>query len=229
MSVVLVVAAHADDEVLGCGGAMARHADEGDVVHVLLMADGVSSRKASSRKGSRSKTAEARASAADRANRTLGVATLTQLGLPDNRMDGLDLLEIVRPVEREIDRWKPEIIYTHHPGDLNVDHRLTSQAVATAARPQPGTSVHDVYFFEVLSSTDYQIPGAHFPFVPNRFVDVAACLERKLAALRIYSEEMRPWPHARSIEAVTHLARARGASVGMTAAEAFQVGRMLVR
>lgn len=222
---VLVVAAHPDDEVLGCGGTMARHAAEGDTVNVAIVAEGITSRGGA---GAADGLAEL-AAAARAANAILGVAAVRLLGLPDNRLDGMDRLDLVQRVEALVAEFRPDIIYTHHAGDLNVDHRRVHEAVVTAARPLPGCAVTTLLFFEVASSTEWQPPGSAVPFVPSWFVDISAELERKEAALRAYSGEMRPWPHARSVQAVSHLARWRGASAGMEAAEAFMLGRHLRR
>lgn len=226
MAGILVVAAHPDDEVLGCGGAIARHTKAGDSVRVVILAQGVTSRPGTI--GQDDEIRQLRAAAAE-ANRLLGVGELVLEGLPDNRMDGLNRLDVVQRVETYMQRWQPSIVYTHHPGDVNVDHQVTHHAVVTACRPQPGHSVETLLFFEVASSTEWQTPGSAPPFQPNWFVDITDTIELKLAALRAYLIEMRNWPHPRSIVAVEHLARWRGASVGTEAAEAFCLGRNLRR
>lgn len=221
---VLVVAAHPDDEVLGCGGTIARHAASGDPVHLLFMADGIGSRDTliTDNEGvaRREKACQVAADA-------LGVTSVTHVGFADNAMDNLPLLEVIKQVELVVDRIKPTTVYTHHASDLNVDHRLTHEAVMTACRPQPGESVRQIYTFEVLSSTEWQSPSQQNAFVPNRFVDTSAYQSEKRRALEAYEEEMRSFPHARSYEAVEALSRYRGASVGMPMAEAFVVMRDL--
>lgn len=222
---ILVVAAHPDDEVLGCGGAMAVHAKAGDEVHVVIMAEGVTSRDAQRDAGTNDAQLRTLAEAARKANALLGVSSVVLHGLPDNRMDSLDRLDVIRLVEREIDRVQPAVVYTHHGGDLNIDHRIVHESVLTACRPQPGACVNSLLFFEVPSSTDWLAASPAAVFAPNWFVDIAPVLELKLQALACYASEMRPWPHARSIQALQHLAGWRGASVGMEAAEAFVLGR----
>ncbi len=222
---VLVVAAHPDDEILGCGATMAKHVKAGDAVHVLILAEGVTSRDDKREKSSRKQALSALAKAAQAANNIIGVTSLTLLDFPDNRMDSVDLLDIIKPIEAMIQKLKPAIVYTHHAGDVNIDHQRTHAAVVTACRPTPKHPVKRLLFFEVASSTEWQPPGSAPPFVPNWFVDVSKTLPLKLKALEAYESEMRPWPHARSIEALEHLARWRGASVGCNAAEAFIVGR----
>ena len=143
-------------------------------------------------------------------------------------LDGVELLDVVKQVEEEIARLKPQRIYTHHRDDLNVDHRIVHDAVSAATRPQPGACVREVLTFEVPSATEWRLAGSGTPFVPSVFVDITRTLENKRRALEAYAGEMRPFPHARSIEALEHLARWRGASAGMAAAEAFQLARALV-
>lgn len=228
MKSILVLAAHPDDDVLGCGGTIARLAWKGSRVHVAYLADGVSSRARDSGEAAVGSAdfAERRA-AARRACEILG-ATCVHFGdLPDNRLDSVALLDIVKPVEALIARYAPDTVLTHHAGDLNVDHRRTFEAALTACRPQPGHPVKTLLSFEVPSSTEWQRSAAACAFTPNWFVDISASLDRKLAALDAYGKEVRAWPHPRSRRGVEALARWRGASVGVEAAEAFILGRQL--
>lgn len=224
MTVVAVVAAHPDDEALGCGGTLARHAARGDEVHVLFLADGVAAREGAAR----AEIAQ-RQDAARSAMRVMGAREPHFGGFPDNRMDTVPLLEVVQVVETFLSKAGARVIYTHHGGDLNIDHRVAHAAVVTACRPVPGSIVDAVYTFEVLSSTEWHSPQQTAPFVPQQYVDVTATLDKKLKALRCYGAEMRAGPHARSYDAVQSLARLRGAQAGVAAAEAFEVLRRLVR
>lgn len=219
---VLVVAAHPDDEVLGCGGAIAKHAQRGEDVAVCFLSDGVTSRES---EADHAPELHRRRAAALEAARILGVTEVRFGSLPDNRMDSIDLLTIARAVEAHIREFAPATVYTHFTGDLNVDHRLTHEAVMTACRPQPTSGVVTVLQFETTSSTEWRAPSASFAFQPDWFVDIDATLDTKLEALDAYAEEMRPWPHARSREALEHLARWRGATIGRAAAEAFVLAR----
>ena len=218
---VLVVAAHADDEALGCGGTIARHVAEGDTVHAVFLSDGVSSRQ-----GVESSELDRRLAASEQARKVLGIAKTFFLGLPDNRLDGLPLIEIIQPLERIIRKLNPQIIYTHHYGDLNVDHRMAHQAVMTACRPVPEASVREIYAFEVMSSTEWASVGL-MPFLPNMFVDISNHLDTKLKALEAYALEMRPAPHSRSKQHLTVLAQHHGNCVGVDAAEVFMVMRVI--
>lgn len=227
MKQVLVFAAHPDDEVLGCGGTIAKYAQRGDEVHVVILAEGVTSRDAERNRENWSTELSLLAGAAGEAQRILGYTSLRLHDFPDNRMDSVDLLDVVKVVERHIERVWPEVVLTHHAGDLNIDHRRIHEAVVTACRPQPTNPVRTLLFFEVPSSSEWQPPGLGPAFVPNWFEDVSRTLAIKHRAFEAYGAEMRLWPHPRSIEAVTHLARWRGACVGSEAAEAFILGRNL--
>ena len=221
---ILVIAAHSDDETLGCGGTISLLADAGATVHVAFMADGVSSRSES--KGDLNELS-VRCSAARKACDILGVQDIFFGDFPDNRMDTIALLDIVKTVESLIDKYQPDTIFTHHVGDLNIDHRRVHEAVVTACRPQTGHSVRTLLFFEIPSSTEWQPPGSGTAFEPNWFEDISTSLARKLQALDAYEMEMRDWPHPRSRKGVEHLARWRGASIGTEASESFVLGRYL--
>ena len=218
--IVLIIAAHSDDEALGCSGTMAKHVAQGDKVHILFMTDGVASRIRSKN------NTEERLIAAQDAVQILGVSSFTTLNFPDNKMDSIPLLDVVKEVENKITELQPEIIYTHHIGDLNIDHQITHKAVITACRPQPDFCVKEIYAFEVLSSTEWQTPGVE-SFNPNVFVDITDYIDIKKQVLEVYSEEMRQPPHSRSIDNALRLNALRGNSVGVDYAEAFELIRMI--
>jgi LmbE family N-acetylglucosaminyl deacetylase len=225
---ILVIAAHPDDEVLGCGGTIARYADEGATIGVAFVADGVSSRVGFERDTTAFQAAiEARRAAARRACGILGANAVSFGSFPDNRLDSVALLELVKTVEALFAAHRPELVLTHHAHDLNVDHRMVHQAVEVASRPFPENPIRTVAFFEVASSTEWRMAAPGVAFAPTWYVDISASLDRKLRALESYAEEMRPWPHPRSTRAVESLARWRGATVGVDAAEAYVIGRQL--
>jgi N-acetylglucosamine malate deacetylase 1 len=225
MTTVLVIVAHPDDEMLGCGGTMARHAAAGDEVHILIVSEGITSRDSSP--GARRKI-DPLHDCARRAAALIGAQAPRFLGFPDNRLDTVPLLEVVQGIEAIVEELTPQIVYTHHHGDLNIDHQIVHRATVTACRPLPGRSVHEIFAFEVQSSTEWglQVPGDVFQ--PVHHVDIEATLDRKIEALALYETEMRSWPHPRSLDSVRHLARLRGSHVGLLAAEAFTVVRSIV-
>jgi len=226
--VVAIIAAHPDDEVLGCGGTAIAHSKRGDEVHVLIMSEGVTSRDQSRNISKRADELAAVKTMAMSAGNLMGVKTVNFAGFPDNRMDDVNLLEVIKVVEKFITSLMPRRIYTHHGGDLNIDHRITHQAVVTASRPC-GVHTPTLLFFETLSSTEWAPHGSFPPFLPNWYQDITETLERKIAALEIYTSEIRPWPHPRSLEGVKTLAKIRGSQMQVNAAEAFVVGRVLSR
>ena len=226
--VVLVVAAHADDEALGCGGTIARHAAEGDRVHLLFLAEGVTARHPKADLKVAATEIEAREEMARRAARQMGAQEPRFVRNPDNRLDGVALIDLAKEVEKEIAACAASVIYTHHGGDLNIDHRRVHDAVVTACRPIAGHPVKSIYSFEVLSSTEWTHSATFPPFRPQHFIDISGHIDSKLAAIDCYQGEMRPFPHPRSREAVVALAHYRGAASGCMAAEAFAVLRQVV-
>lgn len=225
---ILVVAAHPDDEVLGCGGTIARHSDFGDHVEVLIIAEGTTSRQPQRNRLNAVQELTALRKAAQEAGSILGAAGIELLDFPDNRLDSLDRLDLIKQIEKRIELHQPEVVYIHHIGDVNVDHRRLHEAVVTASRPIPGQCVKRLLSFEVASSSEWQTPGSAPAFLPNWFVDISDQWERKREALVAYTSEMREWPHARSLEALEHLARWRGAQVGVKSAEAFCLLRQVL-
>lgn len=224
---IAVIAAHPDDEVLGCGGTIARHARDGAEVHVMIMAEGATARSEQRTPSAHASYLHTLAHSAEVAHQILGTRNLQLKDFPDNRLDSVDFLDIVKSVEQFVEITEPEIVYTHFPHDLNIDHRLVSEAVQTACRPIPGRNIQQILFFEVPSSTEWRMSPSSPAFHPNYFVDITETLDAKCKALQAYHQEMRAWPHARSITATEHLARWRGASVGREAAEAFILGRQI--
>jgi len=216
---ILVVAAHPDDEVLGCGGTIARHADRGDHVDLLFLTDGVGARGESP-----VATVGARQEAAHAAAGILGAQTPQFLDFPDNRLDSVDLLDVIQAIEAVLAARPYDTVYTHWEGDLNIDHRVASRAVRTATRPVPGQSVRAVLSFEVPSSSEWAFSDV-VPESPNFAVSIADQIDRKLAALDAYAMEMHDPPHPRSQEAVRALATWRGAQHGFAFAEAFTLVR----
>ena len=218
---IAAIFAHPDDEVLGCGASLALHADRGDQVRILLLATGLAARAKPSAAALKTLRTQAQAAA-----EVLGATSVDFADFPDNAMDSVPLLAVVKQVEQFLGRHGADVIYTHHAGDLNVDHRVTHQAVVTATRPTPGAGDIEILASEVNSSTEWATPPLA-PFVPTDFVDVAATLQRKIDALSCYASEVRGWPHPRSADGVRALGRWRGTSCGCEAAEAFSLVRRI--
>ena len=217
--IILVVASHSDDEALGCGGTIARHVKSGDKVHLIFMTNGVGSRNV------KIEEVDRRKSAAQKSADILEASSIQQFDFPDNKMDTIALLDVVKAIEEVIDKLQPEIIYTHHIGDLNIDHQITHKALITACRPQSGFCVKEIYTFEIPSSTEWNTPGVE-PFSPNVYIDITDYIDIKKQALEVYSKEMRQPPHSRSIDNTIRLNALRGNSVGVDYAEAFMLIRM---
>ena len=219
---VLCVAAHPDDEVLGAGGTMAKHAAEGDDVEVLLVSDGAMARYETETEAARERRAERR-SEAEAAGEILGVSDVTVLDYWGNQLDDVAFIDVVRDVESKVDAFQPSVIYTHHSGDLNVDHELVARAVRTAARPTAGSPVDRILSFETLSSTEWGMPSPDNAFQPTTFVDIGEHLDRKMEAINAYESEMRDRPHPRSTEAIRNNATLWGDKSGLLAAEPFEL------
>lgn len=224
MKRILVVAAHPDDEVLGCGGTIAKLSAQNDV-YTLILGEGVTSRD----KSKREKVDELRSINEDIfvANKILRAKQVFIENLPDNRFDTIPLLEIIKIVEKYIKKIDPEIVFTHHKGDLNIDHRITFDAVLTACRPLENNSVNKILSFEVPSSTEWNSYTIINSFNPTVFEDISRTIDIKLDAMSAYKNEVRLNPHPRSLEKIKALAEVRGADSGMNYAEAFMLIREL--
>lgn len=223
---ILVIAAHPDDEVLGCGGTIARFAQAGHAVSILILANGLTSR-AGFDPVKHAGQLDVHHERARRAGALLGAKEVTLAGLPDQKLDTLPLLEITQTIEREIARVRPEQVFTQHGGDLNLDHVITFRATLTATRPMSGGVVKSVFSYEVPSSTDWSFQQFEPRFTPAVFHDISAHLETKISAMQVYESEARPFPHPRSPEALRATAQRWGSVAGFHAAEAFHCVREL--
>ena len=223
---VLVIAAHPDDEVLGCGGTIARLAAAGDAVYVAVLGEGITSRYGR-REQAGANAVRALHARSRQVAELLGVRELVSHELPDNRFDTVPLLEIVKLLEDLIERLRPEVVFTQHGGDLNIDHVQTYRATLTATRPMTGCPVRRLYAYEVASSTEWAFTQFDPPFHPNVFVDIEATLEMKIRAMELYETEARAFPHPRSPEALRAMAGRWGSVAGLQAAEAFELVRAI--
>jgi len=223
---VLVVAAHPDDEVLGCGGTIARLSKAGHKVHIAILGEGITSRYEQPERAEQESVRTLHEQCA-RAAEALGAQPPLMFSLPDNRFDTVPLLEIAKIIEGVIEQVNPQVIYTQHGGDLNIDHVMVYRATLTATRPLPGSQVRSVYAFEVASSSEWAFQQFSPAFHPNVFVDVSATLEQKIRAIECYENEVRAFPHPRSPEALRVIAQRWGSVAGLPAAEAFQLVRSI--
>jgi len=219
---VLVVAAHPDDEAAGAGCAIARHVALGDAVSTMFLTDGVSARATA-----RDADAAFRRRCAEKAAAILGYHDLHFHSFPDNGLDTVPLLEVVRAIEKVAADIEPDIVYTHHGGDLNVDHKVALRATLTCFRPLPASGVRRILAFEVPSATGWDFDGPMF--APNVFVNAEGLLVKKLDALDAYEAEIRPFPHARSRMSLEARAVAWGSQAGIVVAEPFLLIRETLR
>lgn len=228
MKTILIVAAHPDDEILGAGATAARHAAEGDAVYALILGEGQTSRGARREDTGRGILEELHANTLESAG-IIGFRQVFFADFADNRFDGTDLLDIVKAVEQKIWELRPQIIYTHYSGDLNVDHQYTARAVLTAARPIGDYCVEEIYAFETLSSSEWNFDHSGQPgFCPNVFVDITDYYGKKEEAMKCYVSELCEFPHPRSLTGMDVLSRTRGMAAGMERAEAFLLIRKTV-
>lgn len=220
---VLCLAPHCDDETLGCGGTLARFVNEGhDVTVAVVTGPGEGKHPVFPPEAWDRVRAEARV-----AMDVLGVRNLVFDNLPAALVADLPRHEVNRVIHAVIERAKPDVLFVPHPFDLHKDHREVFDAASVAWRPthELGRNIREVYAYEVLSETGWNAGGIEPAFVPNVWFDISTTIDKKLAALANYVSQLRPFPDARSVEAVRHLAGYRGAQMSMTAAEAFVLVR----
>jgi LmbE family N-acetylglucosaminyl deacetylase len=225
---VLVVAAHPDDEVLGCGGTIARRVGEGNNVYVAILGEGITSRY-DNREDADQELIESLKETSRKVGTLLGVEKMYLHDFPDNQFDTVPLLDVVKTIEDIIDEVRPEVVFTQHGGDLNIDHNIVYRATLTATRPMTDCPVQKVYGYEVASSTEWAFQEFSPPFRPNTFVGVEESLEKKIEAMQMYESESRSYPHPRSPKSIRAIARNWGRTAGMQAAEAFELVRAVDR
>jgi LmbE family N-acetylglucosaminyl deacetylase len=214
---ILAIAAHPDDEVLGCGGVLARHARDGEPVTIVIACEGESLRYGPEGVGQSSHILRAAAE--------LGCSSVRHLRFPDQALDTLRLTDLIAPLEKIVRELRPRVVYCQHGGDVNRDHHILFQAALVATRPTE-TWIEEVYAFDTASSTEWAYPRT---FIPDTWVDISATLDAKLAAMACYESELRPYPHPRSLKALEYRARAFGNQVCMEAAEVFMTVRKVCR
>jgi len=221
---VLIIAAHPDDEILGCGGTAAKYVKAGYQVSSLILGEGITARdKKRDRLKNEDKIAKLKRDVYH-ANKKIGVLKTFVYDFPDNRFDSVPLLDIIKVIEKVKREILPSVIFTHFEHDLNVDHRIVYQATITATRPFRGETVKEIYSYEVPSSTEWAYP---LKFSPDVFFDVSQTMSFKTRALKEYQNEMRGYPFPRSIKGIEAIAAVWGMKIGVRYAEAFQAVRII--
>jgi len=215
---ILVIAPHPDDEVLGCGGTIVKHTSRGDEVYLCIVT------KTYTPEWSEDEAKERREEVL-RVNKILGIKKTYFLDLPTVKLDTIPQKELNDLISQVINEVQPEVVYIPHQGDANKDHRLVFEAAMVATRPIPDSATKKVLCYETLSETEWAAPFEESAFIPNVWIDISGVLATKLKAMSAYKSELKEFPHPRSLEAISALAKMRGATVGVEAAEAF----MLVR
>lgn len=221
---ILIVAAHPDDEVLGCFGTVSKLIKEGYEAYTLILGEGKTSRLDTRKVEENKEQLEILNDEIKKANDIIGIKKCFVYDFPDNRFDSVDLLDIIKVISKIKEEIKPDIIFTHYENDLNIDHKITYQAVITATRPIENESVKEIYSFEILSSTEWQYP---ISFSPDVFFDIQDTMELKLNAMRCYKSELCLYPHPRSLEGIELNAKYNGIRVGKNYVEAFKSVRVI--
>ena len=226
MDRILVVTAHPDDEVLGMGGTIAKLVAEGNEVFLAIVTDGSSAQYRAS--DALNEIIEKKRLATEKSAHILGIKQIIYCGLPDMRLDTVPHIEVNAAIESVVNDIKPDVVYTHFYGDVNMDHRCVYESTLVAVRPVPGQSVREVYCYSVPSSTEWSPLSASTAFLANVYMDIEQYAQSKYAALAEYCTELRDYPHPRSLEAIEKLDEAIGLTVGLKRAESFVLLRRVV-
>jgi LmbE family N-acetylglucosaminyl deacetylase len=219
---ILIIVAHPDDEVLGCFGTVAKLIKDGYEGYTLILGEGKTSRDKKHTLEGIKKEIKSLNSEAQKANNIIGIKEIYTENFPDNRFDSVDLLDIVKAISKVKEKIQPDIIFTHYKDDLNIDHRITYQAVITSTRPTKNESTKEIYSFEVLSSTEWNYP---ISFSPDTYFDISNTLALKLEAMKEYSSELCKYPHPRSLKGIKLNSKYHGMRIGKKYVEAFKTVR----
>jgi len=221
---ILIIVSHTDDETLAMGGTIAKHINSGDKVYAISMTDGLSARNNATNSEIRE-----RFNASEKAAEILGFKWIKKGNFPDNQIDSIPLINIIKFIEEVKSQINPSIIYTHSSADLNIDHQLVSKAVLTSFRPQLNETWKEIRLFEIPSSTDYGHRAVTNIFTPNLYINIEETWELKLKALKSYDAEMKVYPNSRSYIGLENLSKYRGNQVGLKFAESFEILRKIIR
>ncbi|OCL94474.1 PIG-L deacetylase family protein [Arcobacter porcinus] len=221
---ILIVAAHPDDEVLGCFGTVAKLIQEGYEAYTLILGEGKTSRDEKRVVENKKEEIKLLNLEIKKANDIIGIKKCFVYDFPDNRFDSVDILDIVKVISKIKNDIQPDIIFTHYENDLNIDHQITYKAVLTATRPMIDETVKEIYSFEILSSTEWNYPLSYNPDV---FFDIENTINLKIDAMKEYKSELCEYPHPRSLKGITLNAEYQGMRVGKRYVEAFKSIRVL--
>lgn len=217
---VLIIVAHTDDESFGCGGLIKKLSQKKNDIRIIAFTNGVSSRE-----NIKILDIKKRKAASIKASKILGYKWLAQYNFPDNELDKASLLKIIKIIEHHKKKFNPNLVITHNFSDLNIDHRKIAEASLTAFRPEPNEKLEKFLTFEVPSATDYRILKNKKNFLPNYFVNIENVLKYKIDAIKCYKNEIKKYPHSRSIIGIKNLSKIRGNQVGLRFAEAYEIIR----
>ena len=228
---LMVIVAHPDDEILGIGGTLYKIKSQTNCeIKVIILGEGITSRTEKQKTSSNYEKLEIHQKNIVEAQKIIGYDSFRNYQLPDNQFDTIPLLSIIKIIEKEKKQFNPEIVITHHIGDVNIDHQLTFNAVNTAFRTQPGENFKGIATFETPSGTEWISQNDPRKFNPNFFIELTKLeVDRKILAMECYSFEKRIFPHPRSPEALMNRAIMWGVTVGLNYAEPFQLIKYIVK
>lgn len=219
---VLLIVAHSDDETFGCGGLIKKLSLNKNTINVVSFTNGVGSRSRNNQK-----EIKKRKISSIKASKILGFKWLAQYDYPDNQLDKISLLELIKIIESHKKKFQPHIVLTHNFSDLNIDHRRIAEATLTAFRPEPKEKLEQLITFEIPSATDFRVLKNKKNFLPNYFLNIEKFLKFKIRAIQCYKHELKKYPHSRSVKGIKNLNRIRGNQSGLNYAEAFEIVRKI--
>ncbi len=215
---ILAISAHPDDETIGAGGTLAKHVAAGDEVYWVVATQAYTPRWPQH-------VLDRASQQIDEVQEFFGIKQVFRLGFPTMHLNTIPSIDLASALQQVVDEVRPDVVYTTPRNDVNEDHRAIFDATLIACRPLPGSSVKRLLSYEIITTTRFGSPSGCQMFEPNVFVDISDYLETKVQAMAIFETELREFPHPRSLEGLRILCRERGMSVGIEAAECFELIR----